>query len=101
MAKRDSISINFLDCASVFEFASGLKVTVYPNPNHGRFTIEAEGLQDNLKIMLTDLNGKILLRREMASPGKEIIEIDNYPAGQYLLRIDAKEGNKVQRIVVY
>jgi hypothetical protein len=101
VAKRDSISINFLDCASILEFASGLTVSVYPNPNDGRFTIEATGVEKRIKLMLTDQHGKILLVREMESPGKAIIEPGDLPAGQYFLRIDAGEGVKMERIVVF
>jgi hypothetical protein len=99
--KRDSISINFLDCASIFEFSSGLTVKVFPNPNKGQFTIQAEGLKEKLKVSLSDLSGKIIREYEMTSPENERIEIGNYPKGEYLLRIGTKEGIKVQKVVVY
>jgi hypothetical protein len=99
--RRDSISVNFLDCSSVFEFSSGLKVSVYPNPNHGQFTIQADGLKEKLDITLTDVSGKIILKRQMASPGKEEIEIGNYPKGRYLLRLSSAGKIKVEKVVVW
>jgi hypothetical protein len=99
--KRDSISVTFLDCSSIFEFSSGLKVTVYPNPNRGTFSIEATGTREKIEIDLTDLAGRSVLQREMASPGKELIELGANPKGQYLLRLRAGEGMRVQRVVVY
>jgi hypothetical protein len=99
--KRDSISINFLDCASIFEFSSGLKVSVYPNPNNGQFTILADGVNEKLDVTLTDMNGKVILKREMKSPGKDDIEISNYPKGQYILGLSSGDGIKVEKVVVY
>ncbi len=99
--KRDSISINFLDCASIFEFSSGLKVTIYPNPNHGQFTMQAEGLKEQVKMSLTDLTGNVILQREMTSPGIEKFDIGNYPKGQYLLRFSTSGGIKVEKMLVW
>ena len=101
MVKRDSISINFLDCASIFEFSSGLTVSVYPNPNRGQFTIQADGVKERLEVTLTDLNGKVIIKREMASPAKEEMNIGNYSRGQYLLRLATEGGIKVEKVLVY
>ena len=100
VVKRDSISINFLDCASIFEFPSGLTISVFPNPNHGQFTILAEGADEKIEVILTDMTGKVIMKYKMTSPGKEKFEIRNNLNGQYLLRIEAKAGIMVERIVV-
>ncbi|MFA4864026.1 MAG: T9SS type A sorting domain-containing protein, partial [Bacteroidales bacterium] len=103
--KRDSISINFFDCTSIFEFASGLKVTVYPNPNRGTFNIRAEGLNGTLSLSISDMTGKMIWQREMTSqsePAKEItVDLTSHPKGHYLLRLSSGEGIKVEKVVVY
>jgi hypothetical protein len=99
MVKRDSISINFLDCASIFEFSSGLTVSVFPNPNHGQFIIQAEGAGEHIEMTLSDMTGKILLKREMESPGKAEINISNYPKGPYILRIDSGNEIKIEKVL--
>jgi hypothetical protein len=101
VTRRDSISVNFVDCTSIFEFPSGLKVTVFPNPNRGQFTVRAEGLQETLQLSLTDSNGREMMKKEMTSPGEFRIEMTSQPKGQYLLRIAAEEGIRVERVVVY
>jgi len=101
LVKRDSISVNLLDCTSIFEFSSGLTVTVAPNPNHGQFTIEAEGKTENLEVMITDMNGKVILEHEMESPGKDLIDLGKYPKGYYMLRLSSGDGIKVERVVVF
>lgn len=103
--KRDSISINFLDCTSIFEFSSGLKVTVYPNPNRGTFNIRAEGLDGKLGIIISDMSGKLIMQREMTSqnePANEMtVDLNSHPKGQYLLRLSSGEGMQVEKVVVW
>ncbi|NTV84324.1 MAG: T9SS type A sorting domain-containing protein [Bacteroidales bacterium] len=101
VTKRDSILVNFLDCTSIFEFSSGLTISVFPNPNHGQFTISAKGISENITVTLSDMTGKILLERKMASPGKEEIDLGNYPKGYYTLRLSCGDGIKVEKVVIY
>jgi hypothetical protein len=102
---RDSMMVTFQDCTSIFEFDSGLKVTVYPNPSRGVFTVKAEGLKYKLAISLADISGKVIMNREMASHDgryeEMIIDITDQPRGNYLLRISRGEGVRVERVVVY
>lgn len=99
--QRDSISVTLTDCSSIFEFSSGLTVTIYPNPSRGMFTVEAAGAVENIMLNLTDLAGRPVLHREMSSPGKLAIDLDGNTKGQYLLRVTTEDGLRVQRIIVY
>ena len=97
--KRDSISVNFLDCASIFEFSSGLKVIVYPNPNQGRFVVKSSGSEDKIKLNITDLNGRVIYENEMESHGELTIDISNQSKGQYILRLDAGKELVVHKVL--
>jgi hypothetical protein len=103
--QRDSISVTFLDCTSIFEFASGLKVSVFPNPSRGIFTIKVDGLNDVLEISLADMSGKHILQEEMVSQNGSsqsmVVDVTSQPKGQYLLRLSAGKGIGVERVVVY
>lgn len=105
VVERDSVSITFLDCTSIFEFSSGLKVSVFPNPNRGVFSIRTEKLKGTLLATIADLSGKIILQREMTSQGaaahETVIDLTGHPRGQYLLRLSTSEGMKIERVVVY
>jgi hypothetical protein len=102
---RDSLLVTFQDCTSIFEFESGLKVSVFPNPSRGVFSVIAEGLSGRLEVTLSDLSGRIILQREMASQDgitrEMTIDISDQPGGQYVLRLSTGEGIKVERVVVY
>jgi hypothetical protein len=101
ITERDSIQVTFQDCTSIVEFESGLKVSVYPNPNRGWFTIQAQGVKDIIEVQLLDINGRMIQQLEIDSPGKQLIDIGSHPKGQYLLRIDSGDGIGVERVVVY
>jgi hypothetical protein len=100
MTIRDSISVNLLDCAGIFEFPSGLTVKVYPNPSQGSFTIETSGLNGRLGIKLTDMGGKVIFSGEMSSQATQVIDIESHPKGQYFLRMETGEGIRVERLIV-
>jgi len=58
-------------------------------------------VKERLEVTLTDLNGKVIIKREMASPAKEEIDIGKYSRGQYLLRLATGGGIKVEKVLVY
>ena len=70
-------------------------ISVYPNPFSSGFTIS---LPDNpasvFLIQVTDLNGKILVKKQ--TDGATLIEIDaiNWPQGAYLVNITGANGEK-------
>ena len=103
--KRDSISINFLDCASIFEFGKGVKVSVYPNPSRGVFEIRAENLVDDLQMTLTDMTGREIVQSKLsASQGSVVtsqVDLTGHLTGPYLLRLSTGGGIKVEKVVVY
>jgi hypothetical protein len=97
--KRDSVSVNFLDCTSIFEFPSGLKISVFPNPNHGQFTVKSEGKSDKIKCSLIDMQGVVISEKEMESPGETFFDISNQPKGQYILRIETGKEINIQKVL--
>lgn len=68
--------------------AAPASLGVYPNPTTDHVTVEAEG-----STVLCDLNGRVLLRREVHGTAR--FDLTSLPAGTYLVRC----GNSVQRII--
>lgn len=71
--------------------------TVYPNPTTNYFTIEADN-KVNSSVFLTDLNGKNIqsfLLNELTTQ----INIEEYPAGIYLLTIKENKAINTYKII--
>lgn len=74
-------------------FESG--TVIYPNPNHGKFVIDA-AVDSKLKIM--DLTGRIV-SETIVSKGKNTIELNERP-GVYLLNFVSENGQLTQKITI-
>ena len=63
-------------------------LTVYPNPTVGALQVEATG-----EVLVFNLVGQLLQR--VPSQGKVLIDLSNYPAGTYIVRV----GNAAARVI--
>jgi hypothetical protein len=84
---------------------TGLTVKAYPNPNHGAFRLQIEGMDDQSECMVRviDLSGKLILSRQLdAAEGQREESFDLEGAGQgvYLVFIEQGGQRKTLRVVV-
>jgi hypothetical protein len=104
VSKRDSISVNFLDCTSIFEFSKGVKVVIYPNPSRGIFEIRAENLTDDLMIDVADLSGKSVLNKRISATKDNLstlrVDLTGEAPGSFILRLSTGGKIRVEKIVV-
>lgn len=78
-------------------------VVVAPNPNEGIFTVESYFEQPkNIVLTLRDLNGKVVLRRELQNQLelRESIELKDYVSGLYILEMRSEGFSKLEKIVI-
>ena len=77
-----------------------LSSSVYPNPNHGQFTVhipEAEG--NRVTISILSLSGQVL--SEVQTQGARHIPMRmSLPAGTYIVKIVSPEASYVERLIV-
>ena len=71
------------------------KVQVYPNPNNGTFTIEAEG--ETVYQLLNSLGQCVL---SGVCEGKTQINVQSLNQGIYFLRLKNGNGNKIEKLVI-
>ncbi len=80
-----------------------ISITVYPNPieANGNATINLQGLNGNTKLMLMDVNGRVLINEDLIS-GTETYEIttSNLSAGVYYLAIRTQNGVATEKLIV-
>jgi hypothetical protein len=80
------------------------QLNIYPNPTDGEVFVQFafDGTKD-IHIRLADLTGRMIYSRNMgvfAGVFSSVFDLSAYPAGTYLMIIQAGEHTKVQRIVV-
>jgi hypothetical protein len=90
--------------AYIFKFENNVSVStinyeagisVYPNPNNGKFVIDMP-VDSKLKIM--DLTGRVISETSI-SKGKNVIEL-NEKTGVYLLSFNSDKGQETKRVTV-
>ena len=67
----------------------------FPNPVINDFRIS--GIEGMVTLMFTDLNGKILLTKQVT--GNETISVNNLPKGIYIVKIITSEGVIARKLV--
>ncbi len=84
--------------------AAAFSLSVYPNPNRGRFVVALETEQSGLaELTLTDLNGRQLVRQsaELLAGRSELpVELEGISAGVYLLRVSTGGRVQTQKLIV-
>jgi len=78
-------------------------IRVIPNPNKGTFTIVSSSFSNQVAIEITDLLGRVVLRRTaMPQSGiiNEPVSLANLHSGIYLIKISSAGENKVLRLVI-
>lgn len=74
-------------------------VKVYPNPAKYRVFITSK--KDRIEALsLSNLHGQTLIKQENLSVQDAQLEVDDLPAGHYILRYRTANGSGVERIVV-
>ncbi len=76
--------------------SSSLKVddviTVYPNPTNS--IIYIEGIKNNDLISLYDINGRLLIKK-VGSKSREKLNLEPFPSGLYIVKIEDKIYRKI------
>lgn len=78
-------------------------LTIYPNPGNGRFNLEL--LVNNrvdVKYLISDMIGQVLLRNEFVSHymSNEIIDMSGYPPGVYILHLKAGDELITRKLII-
>ena len=83
------------------EIAGTINATIYPNPAQDNATMEIEGLDQDAKIVISDLQGRIL-SQEAISAGEThyTINVSNMASGVYYIRIVTDKAVSTQKLIV-
>lgn len=90
-----SVNCNSLSVTSIDK----RELSIYPNPNNGVFTINIP-TNKQAEIMITDINGRVLYKEQVANKEKYTINISNKPNGIYMLQLTTAEGIYHTKVLV-
>jgi hypothetical protein len=78
---------------------SNFELDVYPNPTSDFLIVNGHTNSTNSKLKLFDMNGSPVFNDYIS--GKKKIDISNLTGGQYVLRVESKDGNVwTQKVVI-
>lgn len=97
VATNENLNLNPVSTTPVFP--SG--IAIYPNPNNGSFTVsvQANGQNTfNAKLTVSTVLGKTVLEQQITN-ASTIIDISSQSKGIYYVKIEGKDGIKMEKII--
>jgi len=80
------------------EWSNDLQAAVYPNPSQGNVEITLGSAMQNVELMLTDIQGRVIFTRNYTSLLKTNIELPD-AKGVYMLKLKAQDSTSTLRLV--
>jgi hypothetical protein len=104
MNSDKSITANFvLSTTSVPDITGNEDITVYPNPAKGEnINIQISAVEDMVNIKITDVNGRLIIRRDEYVYGSEVIQlpITQMYSGIYIVTITSSDFTNYQKLIL-
>jgi PKD repeat protein len=104
-SNSDTTTIVFQDCTGINALADNFNASVYPNPNHGSFTLEINSKKiENVEMnIINPLGNTVYSENILTIPGKFIKEIrmNDVSPGIYFMNIQSGDKKISQKVFVY
>ena len=78
-------------------FSKPNNLSIYPNPNNGKMTIEQS--EAFSKIQIIDVNGQIIFEKKVPLTKSITIDVSNTPNGIYLIKVLNNKNVSIQKIM--
>jgi len=78
--------------------AENFKPIIFPVPASNKITIDSP--EDFAEILLTDINGKQLLTKELSAKGQHVVFLNTLRAGIYFIHYRGKKISSVHKIIL-
>ena len=97
----DNISITLAASGLADAESGAIKAMIYPNPAKDKATLSLTGLTANAKIIVSDLQGRIIQTEDLQA-GTETYELNtsNYASGVYYIRILCGNNSNTQKLII-
>ncbi|TVZ55207.1 putative secreted protein (Por secretion system target) [Lutibacter sp. Hel_I_33_5] len=74
-------------------------VTTYPNPSSGIFEVRLSKAEDNTRLLLFDLTGKLILHKTISTK-KASMGSNNLPSGVYILKVIYNDSISTKKLII-
>lgn len=71
---------------------------IMPNPSTGWVQLQQES-RNNAKMTLIDVNGRVVLEREISSP-QTMLDLGYLPDGMYVIRLQSDQGIQIEKLIL-
>jgi hypothetical protein len=76
---------------------------LFPNPNKGKFYLFAQNDENQLDLTISNLQGKTILKTQLQNIQSGVpceINLENIPAGLYLLHVKGERTNQTNKLLI-
>lgn len=80
--------------------SSSVTISIYPNPNNGKFVIESNEINSNYDIIITDMIGKLVFEQHNQNQKSEI-DLGVITSGSYFIQIKTENDVINQRLIIH
>ena len=94
-----------IDDISIIESPTGVdentfakNFNIHPNPSNGLFNFEYYG-NSNVTVKVMDVNGKVIILKEVNPLDKGIIDLTNYSNGMYVIVLSTENTVSTKKII--
>jgi len=97
-----NVLVNVLNCVAGIDENVLVEMTVYPNPTAGVLFINNEASAEMYSYMVTDLNGRTVVRELNGVAGSKVTEVNlrNLNPGMYLVRVYNAASERTFRVIM-
>lgn len=87
-----------ISTVGIIENSFGNKLTVYPNPTKGNFSIDLRSVYETSVVSITDISGKLIDSKTLSQSQVLNLSIKE-PAGIYIISVQAEDKKAVVRLI--
>ena len=96
-----TMTFTTLQSLGLTEIESGISAIVYPNPAKDRATLSLKGLKANARIIVNDIQGRIVLTDNIAKGSESYeLKLDGFTSGVYTIAIISGKNKTTHKLIV-
>jgi hypothetical protein len=76
-----------------------VRISIFPNPNTGTFTIEPNQQLSNILIEVYDVLGRTIYKTQVAQLNKFSVDIGDYEPGMYYVHLSGEGIHSTEKII--